>query len=761
MNTRNLRAFAAGLFFTFLSTTTLARADGTSWPITNNVKGYTITWYEPQATDWKDYKELDGRMAVSITQPGKTTPVYGVVNLKADTVADATVVVSNVQVASTNFPTLTADQQKKLDDYIRSKATDLGSRVLPLNTVVLSLQKSQTQTARQVKVNTTPPKIYYSQTPAILVLFDGDPLFGPIKGLTGDLTFAFNTNWNVFKTANTYYLLNGSYWLQASSINGPWKAAASLPAIFKQLPDEDNWKDVRAALNATPPAGGKIPTVWVSTAQAEAIVVKGDPKAVAIANTSLSYIENTDAALFYDRSNKKYYYLTSGRWFATSDPSTGPWVFVGNLLPADFAKIPADGPRGWVLASVPGTAQAASAIGAASVPREASVSRTAATLDVTYAGEPQFKVIPGTSLEYAVNTSFDVLKVGETYYACDNGVWFTSGSATGPWTVADSVPKEVYSIPSDQPLYNDTYVNVESSDANTVTYSYTSGYEYNYPWYGGLYYGMGYWWGPWSGYYGGYPIYYPWPRTYVGGTYYNPATGGYARGFGVYGPYGGAKVAGGYNPATGNYWRGGAVYGPYGGAGRGTIYNPATGNYWHGAAAWGPNGIVSRGQSGNINNRPTPYGNRYGTSANTNAYKNWGNAATLRAAQNPGQFKPGYGGTVYAGKDGHVYRPTSGGGWQQYNNASGQWKNPSGEGWGSLGAKGGGFNNTAASQDYRGFTNTSGQTGWNNTATRGTGYNNTANQLNRDSYARSAGYGGGGFGGYRGGGGMRGGGRGR
>jgi len=746
MNKIAMLAFAAGILGVCIwSLTRVAAQAATNWPVTTNVNGITVTFYEPQATDWKDYKELSARMAVSAQESGKS-PVYGVVNLRADTVADAeggTVVVSNVQVVSTAFPTLTADQQKRADTWIRSKTTELGSRVVPLNTIVLSLKSADQASQQQVNLNTTPPKIFYSQTPAILVLFDGKPIFSPIKGVSADLNFAANTNWNVFKAVETYYLLNQSYWLQASSVNGPWKAAGALPAVLKQLPDDDNWKQVKAAISTPGKAPGKVPTVWIATEQAEAIVTNGEPKAVAIPNTSLAYIENTDAALFYDRTKKQYYYLTSGRWFSTADPSTGPWTFAGKNLPADFAKIPADGPRGWVLPSVPGTAQAAAAIGAASVPREASVSRTAATLTVTYAGDPQFKPIPGTSLEYAVNTSFDVVKTGDTYYACDNGVWFTSGSPSGPWTVADNVPKEIYSIPSDQPLYNDTYVNVAGSDANTVTYSYTSGYTYDYPWYGGLYYGMGYWYAPWYGFYGGYPMYYGWPRTYVGGAYYNPATGGYARGYGVYGPYGGAKVAGGYNPATGNYGRGAAVYGPYGGAGRGTIYNPATGNYWHGAAAWGPNGIVTRGNSGNIG-QVSPYGNRYGAGASSgNAYKNWGNAATVRTPNASNQFKPGYGGNVYAGRDGNVYRPSSTGGWQQYNNASGQWKNQTGANF---------------SGQNRGYTNTGAGSGWNGAATSG---NTTASQLNRDSYARSAGYGGAGFGGYRGGGGFRGGGRGR
>jgi hypothetical protein len=699
----------------------------------STVNGYTVTAYAPQATAWQDDKKLEAMMAVSITAQGKT-PVYGVINLTADTSADVeggTVLVSNIAVASTSFPTLTVDQKQKLDALIKSRTTDLGNRVVPLNTIVLSLASNKTSVERQVNINTTAPKIFYSQLPAILVAFDGPPIFGPIKDVS-DLTFAVNTNWNVFESGSSYYLLNGTSWLQASSLNGPWKNAGQLPAGFKQLPDDDNWKQVRAQVDAAA-VSSPAPTVWVATGPAEAIVVNGAPKAVAIQGTALAYVENTDAALFYDKSNNLYYYLTSGRWFSTSDPSSGSWTFAGKSLPNDFTKIPADGPRGWVLASVPGTAQAQAAVGAASVPREASVSRNA-TIDVKYSGgTAQFQQITGTTLDYAPNTAFDVIKDNDTYYACSDGVWFTSGSENGPWTVADSVPSVIYTIPADQPLYNDTYVTVESSDANAVVYGFTAGYLYSYPWYGGLYYGTGYWRAPWVGYYGRYPAYYPWPRTYVGGAYYNPATGAYARGYGVYGPYGAAKVAGGYNPATGNYGRAGAVYGPYGGVGHATVYNPATGNYYRGAAAWGPNGVAYRGSSGNVGY--VPYGNRYGAATTySNPYKNWGSAATPKTVT-PTQFKSSAGNNVYAGKDGNVYRPSTTGGWQQYNNASGGWKNTS-------------LPSTA--NGARGYTNASGATGWNNGAGGG---NATANQLNRDSYARSAGFGGGGF---RGGGGIRG-----
>ncbi|MBV8671721.1 MAG: hypothetical protein JO098_08105, partial [Candidatus Eremiobacteraeota bacterium] len=155
MNKIALPAFAAGILTLCLWSLTCAAAQAaTTWPVTTNVNGITVTFYEPQATDWQDYKELYARVAVSAQQPGKA-PMYGVVNLKADTVADAeggTVVVSNVQVVSTSFPSLTADQQKSADTWIRSKATELGSRVVPLNTIVLSLKGADQASQQQVNL---------------------------------------------------------------------------------------------------------------------------------------------------------------------------------------------------------------------------------------------------------------------------------------------------------------------------------------------------------------------------------------------------------------------------------------------------------------------------------------------------------------------------------------------------------------------------------------------------------------------------------
>ena len=164
-------------------------------------------------------------------------------------------------------------------------------------------------------------------------------------------------------------------------------------------------------------------------------MTSGLPQYVAIPGTSLQYAANTDAALFRDMNGDRSYYLVSGHWFVA--PSLdGPWTFATSNLPADFARIPAKGPRGFVLVSVPETPPAQEALLEAQIPQQATLNRPTAKLDVVYAGEPQFVAIAGTPMFYTPNTSFNVIRYGDGYFSCYQGAWFTAITPKGPWALA-------------------------------------------------------------------------------------------------------------------------------------------------------------------------------------------------------------------------------------------------------------------------------------------------------------------------------------
>jgi len=271
--------------------------------------------------------------------------------------------------------------------------------------------------------------------------------------------------------------------------------------------------------------------------------------------------------VLFSSNDNYYYYLVSGRWFRSKHLSNNvKWGFITEHLPTDFKNIPSNNPRASVRASVPGTIEAETAIIMAQIPHKVQIKKSIVKPKVVYAGKPDFKPIESTKLTYAVNTSSDIIYFKDKYYLCQDGIWFISVDAEGPWFVATKIPVEIYQIPASSPLYHTTFVYVYGSTIDTVTVGYTAGYSNVYVSYGVVVYGSGWYYPPYW-YYGPYypyPIYYPYPYTYGAKTYYNPITGTYGRAGWAYGPYGGAGYGTAYNPTTGTYLRASAAYGPSG-----------------------------------------------------------------------------------------------------------------------------------------------------------------------------------------------------
>jgi hypothetical protein len=507
-----------------------------------------------------------------------------------------------------------------------------------------------------------------------LLSVDGDPVRADIPATS--LGFVVNSNFPLFfekEAAKEFYLYTGEQWVKAASLEGPWSATSKLPADMYKVASDPKWKEMEKPILSLS-GKGKPPAVFYANKPAEVILFKGEPSYANIPGTQLSYATNTDADLFVYSPTKDYYYLAAGRWFRAADLK-GPWTYSARELPADFANIPAENPAARVLVSVPGTDPAKDAVLMAQVPTTAVVDPKAAEqAKVTYNGKPEFKAIPGTSLAYATNTPDKVIKAGDAYYLCLQGVWFTSPYPDGPWLTAKTVPKEIYSIPPDSPVYNVTYVTQNLTDEGTVEASYTAGYMGTYI-VGdedGAYLanGTGYYYPPYYGYYGGYPIYYPYACTYGVGAYYNPYTGAYGVARGVYGPYGGAAAASAYNPYTGTFARGATAYGPYGSRSATQAYNPYTGTY--AASRQGSNAYGSWGQSvvskGNTAALTQHYSNANGTIGSVQTSKGGGAVGVNTKNGNTFAGKTA-GGDMYAGRNGNVYKNT-GDGWSQYGNGS-------------------------------------------------------------------------------------------
>src|SRR5438874_2090132 len=654
------------------TTTGSDQSSDPGWPRERYQNGTRLIIYQPQVDDWKNFQDLSWRMAVSLT-PKSGKEVVGVVEMKGNTDIDnvaKVAVITNPQVTGTYFPSLDQATKEKMEQLFKSFVPSTVS--ISLHRLIASVPKQEAPAG--VQLNNEPPKIFVGYRPSILLSVDGEPSLSEVPNT--NLKFVVNTQWPLFfdNTNSSYYLAVGQQWLTTNNLDGRWSPTKKLPQEMSKVAQDKQWSDLKKMIPPPAKSGGATPAVFYSDKPSEVILFDGQPVYAQIPDTQLEYATNTNSVVFVFTPTQQFYYLTAGRWFSAMDLQ-GPWTYATPDLPADFAKIPLNSPASAILASVPGTDEAKDAVLLAQVPTTITVkpAEAQAKVKVEYGGDPKFEPIKGTSMTYATNTQDKVIKVGDVYYLCLQGVWFMSANAQGPWTTATSVPQEIYTIPPSSPVYNVTYVTQTTNSDGTVQASYTAGYL-------GAFVlgaateaiianGSGYWWPPYT--YGGY---YPYAATY-GGAYwgtahYNSATGAYGWSQTAYGPYGSATRGAAYNPYTGTAARGATVSTPYGSRSAAQAYNPYTGTYAQTRQGSSPNAqwgssYVSRGnQSATMGHYSTANGTVAGAEGSQGgkaaaSSTKWGNTAAGKTAS----------GNMYAGHDGNVYKNT-GNGWQKYDNGS-------------------------------------------------------------------------------------------
>lgn len=572
---RRIASFA--LIYTSLLTSAapaLARAES-DWPRELQTRrGRAITLYEPQFETLRDGR-LTGRAAASIRAAAESEPVYGafwfVAKVRIDDAARS-VALDEIEVTEVEFPEMTPAEKQDFAATV-NREFPRTAPTWSLQRTLASMEAAQQERAATAKLRNDAPEILVSETPAVLIQMDGEPRLRDVED--SGLQRIVNTPYFiVFDPAGkNYYLGSDAYWYQAKAPLGPWKVIANPPPNVLSLKPEDP--------AAAEPGGtktmGAAPEVIVATQPTELIVIDGKPRFETVLQADLLYIANSDKAVFKDVASQDFYVVLSGRWYA-SPTLDGPWKYRrADKLPASFSKIPEGSPVAHVRASVAGTPEAEDALRSTQVPRVAAIDRRGASLEVTYDGEPRFASIPGTDLEYAVNTSGSVLRIGEKYYACHDAVWYVADDPLGPWDVSEERPEGVEAIPPENPLYNTKYVDVYEVAPNVVHAGYTAGYLGDYAYGGSVVYGTGHYYDPWYG-----SGYYPHAWTWGFGAVRTPWSGwGFGVGFGTgflnlgwtWGGYYGWPAHRGYygGYSGGSYCDGGW----YGGGGYRPVYGTA------------------------------------------------------------------------------------------------------------------------------------------------------------------------------------------
>ncbi len=691
--------------FFLLATCLLAfgfsRAD--EWPkVINSNNGMQIKVYQPEPESFKG-NTLMFRSAVSVLEPGSNDPVFGAFwgTAKVETDRDnRTLTINSLDVTSIRIPAIeNQDTIDFIDDALESQFP-AAAGAISLDEIVATLNQNQQETKISQGISNKPPIVIYANQPTMLVLMDGEPKLQYNKVLNLDIVV--NTPFTIIKNNDgRFYLYGANHWYVSNAAIGPYEYTNGVvPDNIQNIGNQIDSKSQNNPSDSKSSTSNIIPSIIVSSRPAELIQSNGEPNFVPIQGTNLLYVSNSDNDIFMDASSQKYFVLISGRWYQTNNLNSDDWNFIpADQLPGDFARIPPGSPKDNVLASVAGTDAARDAVMDAQIPQTAKIDRNTATTSVEYDGQPKFTDIDGTNLQYAVNTGSTVLRNGGDgrFYVVDNGVWFVSDNASGPWAVSTVRPVDVDLIPPDYPVYNAKFVNIYDEDADYVYSGYTPGYLNNYVYGPTVVYGTGFYYTPWYGAY-----YYPRPWSWgfnfcytpyfgwgfgwgYGAAWFNVGFGyGYGYGHGGYGWWGPSHyhpaywsgTHGGYKPSGfygNNFYVHNGVHVNY----ANNVYRNRTGvssqSYNH------INGMASRTMNYNrpvtntLNRSVTPGNNSAGARPGSTGYNNLtGSNRSVGHPSNGSNMSSGLSrSSVYSDHQGNIYqRSQSNSNWQQRQNRS-------------------------------------------------------------------------------------------
>ena len=184
---KSLLLACAGLF---LMSAGLANA--AEWPQELTGEGGTVVVYQPQP-EAIEGTTLTGRAAMSIELDGGEAPIYGVLWFAATIETDRSedsVSLSDLRITEVNWPDSKDTGEQRFTQVVEQR---LEGSVFEASLSELSASLAVSDKVKQSleEINNDPPDIQFSQTLAVLLMFDGKPYFKAVEN--GPFERALNT----------------------------------------------------------------------------------------------------------------------------------------------------------------------------------------------------------------------------------------------------------------------------------------------------------------------------------------------------------------------------------------------------------------------------------------------------------------------------------------------------------------------------------------------------------------------------------------
>ena len=221
---------------------------------------------------------------MAVESQASPEPRYGVMWFTARTQVDKEsrmVTLEDLTVSRVDFPTAPGDGAGYLAALQRMFSDEPLTIALDRLQAELEVERAE-DPERVVAVRNDPPRIIVSQTPALLVRVDGQPVLRTVPGSAYLRVINTRVLLLLDRAAGRYYLWLRNQWVAAATLDGPWTVVSDPSAALdaaKQAAAQGGQVDL---LDDAPPElapmlqAGETPTVYVSTIPAVLLTVRGD-----------------------------------------------------------------------------------------------------------------------------------------------------------------------------------------------------------------------------------------------------------------------------------------------------------------------------------------------------------------------------------------------------------------------------------------------------------------------------------------------------
>ncbi len=267
------------------------------------------------------------------------------------------------------------------------------------------------------------------------VRFGTTPHWSSVDGTRVErLPDAERPGYDMFRYDGNYYAYNNDRWYMSPRESGEFQGIEErfVPSELSRVPRE-HWRNY--------PSGWRDRQYRESPGPSTSLQVtfSGRPRWMGIRGTRVQRIsdrQRPDFDIFSYRGS--YYVYRDGQWYMSRRPS-GEFRMIDNrFVPRELSRVPREHwrnyPSGWQDRQSPGSYG------------------PSATLQVDIGARPRWMVIRGTRVERLPDVErpgYDLFRYGGSYYAYNDGRWYTSRRGGGEFRMIEdrSVPVELSQIP--------------------------------------------------------------------------------------------------------------------------------------------------------------------------------------------------------------------------------------------------------------------------------------------------------------------------